>query len=524
MPGGVSSPVRAFRAVGGDPLFIERGEGAYLVDVDGNRYLDYVLSWGPLILGHAHPRVVAALEEAVRRGTSYGAPSPLELELARLIRDAMPSVELVRFVSSGTEATMSALRVARAFTERSKIVKFTGCYHGHADLLLVQAGSGVATLGLPDSPGVTPGAVADTLTAPYNDLRGGRATVLRARGRRSPRSSSSRSPGTWASSLPLTGFLQGLRALTEAEGALLVFDEVMTGFRVHPGGAQALYGITPDLTTLGKVIGGGLPVGAYGGRREIMELVAPAGPVYQAGTLSGNPLAMTAGIETLRALAEPGVWESIVRSGERLSAGLGDAATEAGIAAQPTHVGTMLGLFFAEAPIRSWEDAKLADTGALRRVPPRDAGARRLPGALAVRGVVPLDRARRRRDRHDGRRGTRVIRLARLTSTLRAGEGAPRHALLPAGGRRRRAAAAEARAVPARARHRDPRARPRRPEVGAPGSRSARPDAGVGAPRPLRRAEGEEADRGARRGGGARAARSCRRRSPPAACSCPTRA
>ncbi len=366
LPGGVDSPVRAFRAVGGQPLFIERGDGAYLFDVDGNRYIDYVLSWGPLILGHAHPEVVNSLKEAVQRGTSYGAPSPLEVELAQLIQSFMPNMEMLRFVNSGTEATMSALRLGRAFTRRDKIIKFEGCYHGHADMLLVQAGSGVATLGLPDSPGVPVGTAQDTLVARYNDL-----DSVEALFQRYPDEIAAVIIEPVAGNMgvvpPADGFLSGLRQLTQQYGALLIFDEVMTGFRVHPGGAQALYGIEPDLSTLGKVIGGGLPVGAYGGRQEIMSLIAPSGPVYQAGTLSGNPLAMSAGIATLRSLGQPGVWAELESGVDRLTAGVAEAAAEAGVPIQQTRVGTMFCTFFSEAPVRDWPTAKLSDTARFGR-------------------------------------------------------------------------------------------------------------------------------------------------------------
>ncbi|MFQ6015567.1 MAG: glutamate-1-semialdehyde 2,1-aminomutase [Anaerolineae bacterium] len=361
LPGGVDSPVRAFRAVGGQPLFIQRGEGPYLYDADGNRYIDYVLSWGPLILGHAYPSVAEALKVAVERGTSYGAPTELETELARMVVEMVPPVEMVRFVNSGTEATMSALRLARAYTGRPKIVKFEGCYHGHADLLLVQAGSGVATLGLPDSPGVPPGATADTLTAPYNDL----AAVERlfeAYPEEIAAVIVEPVAGNMGVVPPKEGYLAGLRRVTRAHGALLIFDEVMTGFRVARGGAQELYSIDPDLTTLGKVIGGGLPVGAYGGKREIMETVAPAGPMYQAGTLSGNPLAMTAGIETLKVLAQPGVYDTLEERSERLVTGIGAAAEEAGIPIFQTRVGTMFCLFFTDQAVTDYASAKSSDT------------------------------------------------------------------------------------------------------------------------------------------------------------------
>ena len=361
LTGGVNSPVRAFRAVGGEPVVIARGEGPYLYDVDGNRYVDYVCSWGALILGHAHPAVVEAVRLAAERGTSYGAPTEAEAELAQLIVEAVLSVEMVRFVNSGTEATMSALRLARAFTGRDKIVKFEGSYHGHADGLLVRAGSGVATLGLPDSPGVPASYAQETLVARYNGI----ASVERLFERHAGKIAAvivEPVAGNMGVVAPQPGFLESLREVTRREGALLVFDEVITGFRVAYGGAQSLYGVMPDLTCLGTIIGGGLPVGAYGGRGDIMEMLAPSGPVYQAGTLSGNPLAMAAGLATLRALQSPGFYERLETLSAKLVEGVGRAAEGAGVPLRLNRVGSMRTPFFVDAPVTDYESARRADT------------------------------------------------------------------------------------------------------------------------------------------------------------------
>jgi glutamate-1-semialdehyde 2,1-aminomutase len=361
LPGGVNSPVRAFRGVGGKPIFIDHANGSYLYDVDGNRYLDYVQSWGPMILGHAHPSVVEAVIEASKRGFSFGAPTQNESTLAQLVIESVPSIEMVRFVNSGTEATMSALRLARAYTGRNKIIKFSGCYHGHADMLLVQAGSGVATMGLPDSPGVPAEAVSNTLIAPYND-----SAAVEQLFRVYPREIAAIIVEPVAANmglvLPLPGFLEKLRSLCDEYGALLIFDEVVTGFRVAPGGMQERVGIIPDLTCLGKIIGGGLPVGAYGGQREVMQLVAPLGPMYQAGTLSGNPLAMAAGIATLQELRKPGQYEELERKGQLLSNGIERVLHEIGEAVQFVRIGGIFCLFFTPQPVIDYASAKTADT------------------------------------------------------------------------------------------------------------------------------------------------------------------
>ncbi|BBD65241.1 glutamate-1-semialdehyde-2,1-aminomutase [Nostoc commune NIES-4072] len=366
MPGGVSSPVRAFKSVGGQPIVFDRVKGAYIWDVDGNQYIDYVGTWGPAICGHAHPEVIAALHEALEKGTSFGAPSVLENVLAEMVIDAVPSIEMVRFVNSGTEACMGVLRLMRAFTKRDKIIKFEGCYHGHADTFLVKAGSGVATLGLPDSPGVPKSATSTTLTAPFNDLESVKALFEE---NRDEIAGVILEPvvGNAGFIAPDAGFLEGLRELTHEHGALLVFDEVMTGFRIAYGGAQEKFGVTPDLTTLGKVIGGGLPVGAYGGRRDIMSMVAPAGPVYQAGTLSGNPLAMTAGIKTLELLQKPGTYEYLDRITKKLADGLLKIAKETGHGVCGGQISAMFGLFFTSGPVHNYEDAKKSDTAKFGR-------------------------------------------------------------------------------------------------------------------------------------------------------------
>ena len=361
IPGGVNSPVRAFRSVGGDPLFIKQAKGILLEDVDGNKFLDYVLSWGPMILGHANSRVLKAIISASKRGTSYGAPSEGEVELAKIIVKMVPSIEKIRLVNSGTEAVMSAIRLARAYTKRDSILKFEGCYHGHADHLLVKAGSGVATLGIPDSPGVPESFARHTLTAPYNDIKTAEK-IIHKHAQNLAAIIVEPIAGNMGVIPPTDEFLPWLRMITKKYDILLIFDEVISGFRVDPGGAQALYKVRPDLTILGKIIGGGLPIGAYGGTKDIMQMIAPAGPVYQAGTLSGNPVAVAAGLETLRILQTPGVYKELEKRSKLLAEGLGAAAKKSGIPYYQTRVGSMLGGFFTEGPVTDYAEAKKSDT------------------------------------------------------------------------------------------------------------------------------------------------------------------
>jgi len=367
LPGGVDSPVRAFKAVGGEPLFIKSGKGSRVYDEDGNEFIDYVSSWGPLILGHSHPQVVEAVKKVLENGTSFGAPIELEITLAQMITAAMPSLEMVRFVNSGTEATMSAIRLARAFTGRDKIIKFAGGYHGHSDGLLAKAGSGMVTLGIPDCPGVPASFASETLVTAYNDC-----TAVERLFANFGSEIAAIIVEPIAANMgvvpPQPGFLEHLRALTQESGALLIFDEVITGFRIAYGGAQSLYGITPDLTCLGKIIGGGLPVGAYGGRRELMEMVAPVGSVYQAGTLSGNPVVMTAGIETLRVLGQPRIYASLEAQSSLLEKGIVETASKAEINIYLSRIGSIQTIFFARGPVTDYETASRADTGLYAKI------------------------------------------------------------------------------------------------------------------------------------------------------------
>ena len=366
IPGGVNSPVRAFKAVGGNPIFIKSAKGSKIYDVDGNEYIDYVLSWGPMILGHTHPKVTAALKKASDNGTSYGAPTPLEIELASMIKKAYPSMELIRMVNSGTEATMSAIRAARGYTGRDKIIKFEGCYHGHADGLLVKAGSGAATFGVPTSPGVPKDYARNTITLPYNDIKAVRTTCEKL-GKQIACIILEPVVGNSGCILPKPGFLEGLRRITKKHGIVLIFDEVMTGFRVSYGGAQRAFKIKPDMTCLGKVIGGGLPVGAYGGKKEIMRNISPDGPVYQAGTLSGNPLAMTAGIETLKILSKPETYKKLIAKSKALEAALKDAAKRAGIDTKFYRAGTMFCTYFTKKDVYNFDDAAKTDMAAFSK-------------------------------------------------------------------------------------------------------------------------------------------------------------